>query len=643
MRRKIDLREYEESPALALSVDERHALARRDLGLAIAPVDGTADEYTLIPSSVVGAVEMGGLSVRIAPKIGVRQLLSLACYATGKIKLQASEFDFPRHSALPDALALAFGAAARRAFSRGLLHGYRTEEDALPAVRGRIRFDDQIRRRFGIPLPVEMRYDEFTADILLNRLVRAAAYRLGRLGLRSREARRRIAWVAESLSEVSLAAFPRGAVPEVRFDRLSEHYRGVVTLARLVLRHGAFEADLVDGDGGEKQDRSRVSVLGRPIPERRPEAVRHRRDLVVLEHLRQRRHRDRLAARHREHQSIALVERPRRVENLQRSHAQWNPVLPLRLHPLGDRPHLLGRVHLGPGRQAHFRRACRRQHQKLARQLDRSLRRPRRPHHRDRRRHLLVRQRPMVRHDVLLQAEHRQHPVARIVVAQVQRDRPVQHRADALAHGARRLRLAVPDRCEDLQHVGRVDLGDRPAADAREGVALDAAHPVLRVPPAAPATLLLLEYLPGGVGEGGHLPHAALLVPRVGARAGKPAVGQRQLARLGEGNQRRGAEAELAAAAADDEPLDPASSSAGLNEQVQAVAVGVASWRGRADEGGRERLVRMASSALGHSGRANTNRLFPALGRSSGVSGRNRFDVPEVPLLAATYWRPSTA
>ena len=35
-------------------------------------------------------------------------------------------------------------------------------------MRGRIRFDDQIRRRFGIPLPVELRYDEFTDDILLN-------------------------------------------------------------------------------------------------------------------------------------------------------------------------------------------------------------------------------------------------------------------------------------------------------------------------------------------------------------------------------------------------------------------------------------------------------------------------------------------
>jgi len=72
--------------------------------------------------------------------------------------------------------------------------------------------------------------------------VKAAAHRLGRLELRSREARNRVAWVAESLRDVSLAAFPSGAVPEVGFDRLNQHYRGVAALARLVLRHGAFEA-----------------------------------------------------------------------------------------------------------------------------------------------------------------------------------------------------------------------------------------------------------------------------------------------------------------------------------------------------------------------------------------------------------------
>ena len=180
----------------------------------------------------------------IKPKIGIPQLLSLACYAMGVYKAQEKRrFDFREEETLPDTLALALAAAARRAFSQGLLRGYLTQEEALHTVRGRIRFDEQIRRRYGIPLPVELRYDEFTEDIQANRLVKAAAARLGRMGLRSSDARRGLGWIAAILDNVSLLAFLPRRVPEVRFDRLNEHYRHAVGLARLILRHSAFESD----------------------------------------------------------------------------------------------------------------------------------------------------------------------------------------------------------------------------------------------------------------------------------------------------------------------------------------------------------------------------------------------------------------
>ena len=105
---------------------------------------------------------------------------------------------------------IALTAAARRAFARGLLHGYRTEEEALYAVRGRIRFDEQIRRRFGIPLPVEVRYDEFTDDIVENRLVKAAVARLGEMRLRSAQARRGLGWTTAMLENVSLGPVRSG-------------------------------------------------------------------------------------------------------------------------------------------------------------------------------------------------------------------------------------------------------------------------------------------------------------------------------------------------------------------------------------------------------------------------------------------------
>ena len=241
--RQINLTEYEESGPHPLSVDERDAISGVIEGLTITPAVGESDEYKLRPGSHVGAVEIGGLSVLIEPKIGIPQLLSLACYAMGAYRLQERRlFDFEERVSLPDALALALGSAARRAFSRGLLHDYVAVEEAIHTVRGRIRFDEQMRRRFGMPLPVEVRYDEFTDDVIANQLVKAAARRLSLMPLHSDQARRNLGWIAGTLENVSFVEFPPNNVPEFCVDRLNEHYGDVVVLSRLILRHGSFES-----------------------------------------------------------------------------------------------------------------------------------------------------------------------------------------------------------------------------------------------------------------------------------------------------------------------------------------------------------------------------------------------------------------
>ena len=242
--RQIDLQEYERSNPHPLSAAERDDLRTVVPSLTIEPASGEDSAYHLTPGSTVGALEIGDLSVLIQPKIGIPQLLSLACYAMGVYKAKEERlFEFNEEAeTAPDTLALALASTARRAFSRGLLHGYRTEEEALHTVRGRIRFADQIRQRFGIPLPVEVRYDEFTDDITENQLIKAAILRLGGMRLRSRQARKNLGWVAAMLENVSPVEFTPNDIPKVTFDRLNEHYRGVVGLSRLILRHSAFES-----------------------------------------------------------------------------------------------------------------------------------------------------------------------------------------------------------------------------------------------------------------------------------------------------------------------------------------------------------------------------------------------------------------
>ena len=221
---EIDLKEY--APAeFALSAAQLDALLHESkaLDLSIEPIPDSDGSYRIRAGPRVGAVEIADLSVLIEPKIGIPQLLSLACYAMGVFRPQEEGlFDFEESEALPDTLAIALASAARRAFVEGLLHGYREEEEALQTIRGRIRLEEQMRRRFGVGLPVEVRYDEFTDDILANRLVRAAVSRLSGMRLRSLKARRGLSWVAAMLEQVSPVEFGPNDVPEIRFDRLND-------------------------------------------------------------------------------------------------------------------------------------------------------------------------------------------------------------------------------------------------------------------------------------------------------------------------------------------------------------------------------------------------------------------------------------
>src|SRR5690606_2815863 len=73
-----------------------------------------------------------------------------------------------------------FVAAVDLATQRGLHRWYRQEQDRLPVVRGRIDFAAQAALG-GLATPVECRFEEYTADVLHNRALKAAAIRLLRL------------------------------------------------------------------------------------------------------------------------------------------------------------------------------------------------------------------------------------------------------------------------------------------------------------------------------------------------------------------------------------------------------------------------------------------------------------------------------
>lgn len=232
MTRSLTLTEHQTSDAVALSPEELNAL----LEIRSLRVQPTRDgAFIVTPGSEVGVIELPTLRVTIEPKLTIDQVLFLISYALDPVRWR-EEAAFPTQRGLVEWLVPVFVAQARRAFARGLAQGYREEEDSLMTIRGRLRFDEQLRRRFGHAPPAEVQFDEYTEDIELNRVVKAAARRLARLRLRHEESRRSLLQLDFALERVRDVAYDPRSIPTVAFTRLTNHYKPVIALATLILQ-----------------------------------------------------------------------------------------------------------------------------------------------------------------------------------------------------------------------------------------------------------------------------------------------------------------------------------------------------------------------------------------------------------------------
>ena len=236
----LELTEYQECVWDA-PLDHVQLQAVAAAHISVSPSVDREGAHLLRPSSWVGAVNIGDRSVIVRPKIPVDRVMFLMTYALDPRHWRNEAIDLTPDSDVLEAVALAFSRRTQRAIHRGLLRGYRREEDALSTVRGQIRFADQIGRRYGLTLPIEVAYDEYTEDIEHNRLLKTALHRLSHAQIRSMTVRQELRRLRSAFDMVQLGAYQRGVVPAIRYTRLDEHYRPAVELARLIIENSSLE------------------------------------------------------------------------------------------------------------------------------------------------------------------------------------------------------------------------------------------------------------------------------------------------------------------------------------------------------------------------------------------------------------------
>lgn len=242
-------------------VPTRSDLERLSEGQTLYPVDLTTAEaaalntsqlVTAVPGEMgwkvtaeyrVGAVARGDLVVRVAPKVGAVQVLRLLAMADGAADLAVDDerVEVAGDADLSTVLARLFVLEAEHALAEGPLRGYRTEEQTLPVLRGRLRLRDQYLRRFGQLSPLEVTVDEWTLDTAENRLIRSAALALLALPGLTAGVEAELRRLDRMLTEAERLV-PGAELPAWQPTRLNVRLHALLGLADLTLRHLSVES-----------------------------------------------------------------------------------------------------------------------------------------------------------------------------------------------------------------------------------------------------------------------------------------------------------------------------------------------------------------------------------------------------------------
>jgi 5-methylcytosine-specific restriction enzyme subunit McrC len=199
-----------------------------------------AGRWELTALAKVGVVRAGDVTIWIRPKLPIARLLFLLGYAHNPGWRQSNTVAYDTVPDLLPALARAFVDQADKAVRPGLLQGYQEVDDVLPVLRGRLRESDQLRVRFGLAVPLLVRYDDYQADIAENRILLGAAERLLRLPGVDASSRQRLRRLRQVLADITPPA-PGRPLPAWRPTRLNARYHDVLWLAELILAGNSID------------------------------------------------------------------------------------------------------------------------------------------------------------------------------------------------------------------------------------------------------------------------------------------------------------------------------------------------------------------------------------------------------------------
>lgn len=235
----LELSELGPPIELPLTPEQGRSLASSGVVTAT-PSPYSAGLWQVGPTGKVGAARIGDLEVHIKPKVDIARLLFLVGYSQHGAVWRPEAVPVAEAADLVAAVAQALWRQTERAIHQGLLPGYIVIEESSHVLRGRLRESEQLHRHHGLPLPLEIRHDEFTVDIPENQILRTACERMLAVPRVDAESQRMLRRLLRDFADVTPLS-RSDPVPAWQATRLNARYHIALRLAELVLRATSVE------------------------------------------------------------------------------------------------------------------------------------------------------------------------------------------------------------------------------------------------------------------------------------------------------------------------------------------------------------------------------------------------------------------
>lgn len=201
-------------------------------------IDVTRDpkgEWGVTVRDAVGVISLAGVQLVVSPKIPQEHFLFLASEAGVVPRIEAHRTEVESKRSLWEVVAHWFVHAAEVLTRGELSRGYRDRADELEQPRGSIQALATAQLYYQGRVAVACEFEEFSEDIALNRVVRAACDLVASSTLLPRTLRHRARSVLTRMSEVGRL---QSADLRVVVDRLTHRYVDALSFAKLLLRGG---------------------------------------------------------------------------------------------------------------------------------------------------------------------------------------------------------------------------------------------------------------------------------------------------------------------------------------------------------------------------------------------------------------------